>query len=663
MPPGVQTLETVWITLADGCRLAARVWLPVDAGPVPAILEYLPYRLNDTTAVGDSARFPYLAERGYACVRVDQRGSGESDGILHDEYEPQEQLDCCEVIAWIAEQPWCSGQVGMVGLSWSGFNGLQVAALRPPALKAIMTLCAADDRYADDVHYDGGCVGSDMLGWSASMLGWNARPPDPAIVGDRWREMWLERMEHVAPFTDLWLGHQRRDAYWKHGSVSEDYSAIECAVFAVGGWNDGYSNAIPRLLEQLPGPRKGLIGPWGHAWPQSAKIQPTIGFLQELARWFDYWLKGIDNGIMDEPMLRAWMEDPLPASPYYPSIPGRWVAERSWPPAGATERTLVLNPGSLDGDPGPEVDMHICGIQTAGWDAGQWCPYGDPGDWPGDQRAMDGMSLTFDSPPLPDRLETLGFPEVTLTVASDRPNALVIVRLCEVAPDGSSTLVTRALQNLTHRDSDEFPEPLEPGARYTVTVKLDARGHAFAKGSRVRLGISPTYWPWAWPSPQEATLTITTGASTLRLPERPPSPDDLELPEFEPPEYAPPFPIEQLEQGVNGRVITRDLVTGRQRLEYNWDTGGVFRLPNGLEHGDANTTVFEIVEGDPLSAEVRCRMSGSQARGAWKTRWETLHTMSCDATHFRVVASLTAHEGDACVFTKTWTSVIPRDLV
>ena len=329
-PRRVRTIEQTWITLRDGTRLSARIWLPEDAeqDPVPAIFELLPYRLNDGTAPRDSRHFPYLAGHGYACVRVDQRGTGESDGVMLDEYLPQEQADGCEVIEWIAAQPWCTGAVGMVGISWSGFNSLQIAAHRPPALKAIVTLCSTDDRYADDVHYDGGCVSSDMAQWAASMFMWNARPPDPAIVGERWRDMWIERMEGAPSFIDPWMTHQRRDDYWKQGSVCEDFSRIEAAVYAVGGWADGYTNAIPRMLEGLPGPRKGLIGPWAHAWPQAGPPEPTIGFLQEVIRWFDHWLKGEQNGIMDEPMLRAWIQEPLPPRTCYTEIPGRWIAER-----------------------------------------------------------------------------------------------------------------------------------------------------------------------------------------------------------------------------------------------------------------------------------------------------------------------------------------------
>ncbi|MGQ0603823.1 MAG: CocE/NonD family hydrolase, partial [Anaerolineales bacterium] len=349
-PRPIHVIEHVWIPMSDGARLAARIWLPEDAehNPVPAILEYIPYRKNDATALFDSTRHPYFAGHGYAAVRVDMRGSGDSDGILYDEYLPQEQLDAVEVIAWLAQQPWCTGSVGMMGISWGGFNSLQVAARRPLALKAIITVCSTDDRYADDVHFMGGCVlASDMLWWASTMFAYNARPPDPKFVGEGWRAQWLARMEKTPPFVEAWLTHQRRDAFWKQGSVCEKYSDITCAVYAVGGWTDGYTNAIPRLLEGLSCPRKGLIGPWAHAYPELAEPGPAIGFLQEAVRWWDHWLKGVDTGVMDEPMLRAWMMESVPPSANHREWPGRWVAEPEWPSAHITPQAYILDDGRL----------------------------------------------------------------------------------------------------------------------------------------------------------------------------------------------------------------------------------------------------------------------------------------------------------------------------
>jgi hypothetical protein len=325
---------------------------------------------------------------------------------------------------------------------------------------------------------------------------------------------------------------------------------------------------------------------------------------------------------------------------------------------------LHLNPAGLGEQPAAAAELRFCGVQTAGLDAGSWCPYGETADWPGDQRAMDGMSLTFTSEPLAERVEILGFPEVELELASDRPDALVCVRLCEVFPDGTSSLVTRALQNLTHRESDEHPRALAPGVPFRAAVKLDAIGHAFAPGSRIRVGISPTYWPWAWPSPEPVTLTLTAGAaSTLVLPVREPQPGDAALPAFAEPEESAPLAVEVVHGAPAGRTLHHDLATGRTELVYDWDVGGRTRLPNGLEVEDANRTTFSIVEGDPLSARVECRTAGSVGRGEWRTRCETTSVMTCDAERFRVTVVVHAYEGEACVFAKTWTYAFPRELV
>jgi len=310
-PHNVRVIENCWIPMSDDCRLAARIWLPVDAETtaVPAILEYIPYRKRDFTRARDEPMHHYFAGHGYASVRVDLRGSGDSDGLLLDEYLQQEHDDALEVIRWIAQQPWCSGTVGMMGKSWGGFNSLQVAARRPPELKAIVTVCSTDDRYLDDVHYMGGCLLNENLTWGSVLMSYNAYPPDPELVGERWRAMWRDRLEHAVFFPEVWLEHSRRDDYWKHGSICENYGAITCAVYAIGGWADAYSNAIPRLLAGLRAPRKGLIGPWAHLYPHDGVPGPAIGFLQEALRWWDHWLKDTDTGVMAEPMLRVWMQE------------------------------------------------------------------------------------------------------------------------------------------------------------------------------------------------------------------------------------------------------------------------------------------------------------------------------------------------------------------
>jgi hypothetical protein len=666
-PHRVKKLDNAWITTSDGCRLAATIWLPENAeqNPVPAILEYLPYRKDDSRAVRDSSYHPYFAGHGYASVRVDIRGTGASDGILYDEYLKQEQDDALEVMAWIEAQPWCSGQIGMYGISWGGFNGLQIAARRPPQLKAVISIASTDDRYADDVHYLGGCVlAAEMLPWASRMFQLNALPPDPQLVGDRWREMWMSRLENTPPYVNAWLEHQTRDAFWKHGSVCEDYAAIEVPVYAVGGWGDAYTNAVFRLLEGLPGPKKGLIGPWCHDYPHLAKPGPRIGFLQECLRWWDRWLKGVENGIMEEPTFRFWTQDSVPPAPMYDTRPGHWAAEESWPSPSVREKMYWLGQRSLCEEVPREMELTIRGSQFAGAEAGVWCPYGNPVDFPPDQRREDGLCLTFDAPAVAEPVEIVGNSRVTLSVAADQPLALIAVRLCDIAPDGSSLQVSKGVLNLTHRDGHENPEPLEPGALYQVEVKLDVAGHRLLPGHHWRLAVSPTYWPMTWPSPRAVTLRVRTGKpSCLHLPVRPPQPGDTELSSFPEPERCPTMLHEERQPERRTRTVKEDVGEGRLDTHDLSDHGLTSLTETGLEAYSQTEDHFTIFEDEPLSASVTCTGKAGLKREDWDIRVETYSHMTSDADHFHVTHVLDAYEGNVRVFSKTWHVKIPRHLV
>jgi uncharacterized protein len=672
-PEPIRVIDPQWIPLSDGSRLCARVWLPESASArsVPAILEYLPYRRGDVTALEDSLIHPYFAARGYASVRVDIRGSGDSDGLLTDEYSEQEHRDALEVIAWLAEQPWCSGAVGMMGISWSGFNSLQVAALRPPALEAIITTCSTDDRYDNDVHYYGGVpLGYYLLPWASAMMAFNVRPPDPAIVGDRWRELWHQRLEGNVDLAELWLRHQARDDYWRHGSICEDYGAIECPVLAVGGWADAYVDAIFRMLEHLSCPRRALIGPWGHQWPQAGEPGPRIGFLQEAVRWWDHWLKAEDNGAMDGPMLRAWMpaprDTPDPPSPQAgdQERPGRWIGEPNWPVQSDPE-VWRLNPSGLERESESQSEgesLTVFSGQTVGLDAGAWCAYGNPYDLPPDQRRDDALSLSLDSAAVQHRIEIFGAPELALRVASDQPAAFVMARLCDVAPDGTSTLITRGALNLCHRDGHHDPRALEPGTEVEVSLKLKSVAHAVAAGHQLRLGLSTSYWPWLWPSPEPATLTISTGgASLLTVPVREPSSADADLPAFGLAETAPPLPVTKLRQRRPKQTVWHDRVTGTVGYEMSRDFSGAQRMPSGLEYHDHDPVTFTVREGDPLSAKVSCRRRVEILRGDWRTRIELRSVMTADANDYLVSSTIDAYEGDTRIHSRTFTATIPRN--
>ena len=543
-PRKVKETPNLFIPLPDGTRLAARVWMPTDAtkNPVPVILEYLPYRKRDGTVVRDALTHPYLAGHGYACVRVDMRGNGDSDGLMLDEYSEQELQDADDVIAWLVAQPWSTARVGMMGISWGGFNGLQVAARQPKGLDAVITLCSTDDRYSDDIHFKGGCLLGENLGWSATMFGYSSRPPDPALVGDQWRAMWLERLEAEPLLAIDWLQHPHRDAYWKRGSVGEDIGAIKAAVLAVGGWNDAYTNAVPRLVGSIQAPVKGIIGPWAHKYPHFAVPEPRIGFLQEALRWWDRYLKDAPTGVEHDPAFRTYVMDLQPPGASISHIPGRWVSDQVWPSDRNTVQRHYLNSAGLALEATRAGKQTISSPQHTGADSGEYCIIWMGPEFPGDQRQDDAGSLTFDADALKTGFDLVGAPVLTLQFSVDQPVAHVAVRLNSIWPDGSVSRLSYAVANLTHLHgsaSHELPQALVPGQRYTVQIQLDDVACHVPKGHRLRVSLSTSYWPLIWPAPRPVQLTVHTGKSFIDIPTRPKLRGE-KAPVFAPAEAHPP---------------------------------------------------------------------------------------------------------------------------
>ncbi|SCK32142.1 hypothetical protein H181DRAFT_02570 [Streptomyces sp. WMMB 714] len=668
LPHKTEEEEHVRIPVSDGTHLAARIWRPVTAQeePVPAVLEYIPYRKRDLTAVRDSMHHPYIAGHGYACVRVDLRGTGESEGVLADEYLDLEQSDAEDVIAWLAEQPWCNGRVGMMGISWGAFSALQVAARRPPNLDAIVIASFTDDRYADDMHYMGGCLLSDNLAEAGTMFAYSTCPPDPALVGERWRDMWLERLEHTRPWALEWLRHQRRDDYWRHASVCEDYQSVQCPVLASSGWADGYSNAVTRLLANLDVPRKGLVGPWSHKFPHLGQPGPAIGYLQEVVRWWDHWLKDEDNGAMDGPMLRTWMQESVPPSTSYEERPGRWVGEQTWPSpdirpvSHPLSRHTVNPPGTTVG----EEELTVQSPLSVGQFAGKWASYSAPPDLPYDQREEDGGSLVFDTEALTERVEILGTPTVELEFSVNEPIAMVAARLSDVAPDGSATRVTYGLLNFTRRDGTGEPEPLEPGRRYRATVQLNGVGQAFPPGHRIRLSLSTSYWPLAWPPPKPVLLSVYAGGSALTLPVRPASEEgEMRGKPFEEPEGTPPIEVSYKTPVDSRWEVRRDLVNYGSALEILKDAGTVHFEDIDLDVHRKAFERYDSVADDFESPRGESAWTMAFSRDEWDVRTETRTVLTSTGTEFVLHATLDGYEGDRRVFSRTWNERVPRDFV
>ncbi|GGL73234.1 CocE/NonD family hydrolase [Wenxinia marina] len=657
-PRPIEVHEDIRIEMPDGTRLSARLWLPQDAGadPVPLILEHLPYRKRDGTIARDELTHPYLAGHGYACLRVDMRGNGDSEGLMADEYTPQELQDACDVIAWARAQPWCSGTAGMMGISWGGFNSLQVAALRPEGLKAVISICSTADRFADDIHYKGGCQLGENLGWASQMLAYSSRPPDPEIVGDGWRETWLHRLENQPFLLEEWLSHQRRDAYWRHGSVCEDWSAIEAAVLTVGGWHDGYRNTPANLVSNLKAPVKGIVGPWIHKYPHFAGPEPAIGFLQEALRWWDRWLKGIETGVEDDPAMRLWLMDGIQPRAWLDERPGRWIAEAEWPSPRIPAEVFHLTQEGLTTHDGP-LDRRVSSPADCGQATGEYFPFAYGPELPLDQRPDDALSVCFDGPLAPEPTDIVGAPVVRLRLAADAPQAQVAVRLTGVFPDGTSALISYGFLNLAHRDGPAEPVPLVPDEEVEVTVTLDQCAYRLPAGHRLRVAISTAYWPFLWPSPEPVELSLRAGR--LELPVRPLS----NGPEwhFEPPEAAPAWDAEEETPGRCTRRREVDLATGESVMTVTNDTGHLRDRAHCLATRGRSEERWTIRPSAPTSARAEMRWTEEMDRGDWRVRTECETALRADETHWHLTATLKAFEGDEEVFAKAWDRRIARD--
>jgi predicted acyl esterase len=507
----------------------------------------------------------------------------------------------------------------------------------------------------------GGCLLNDNLWWGSVFFQLVAQPPDPALVGERWRALWQERLEAAEPHPLRWLRHPLRDAYWRQGSVCEDYAAIACPVYAVGGWADAYTNAIPRLLAGVSAPRHGLVGPWGHAYPHEGVPGPAIGFLQD-AR--DFWLGCLRGGAApgdDRPAYRVWMQESVPAGFDGHERPGRWVAETQWPSPRIEPRAFFLGDGRL-GPPGPPARLAVRSPVTTGAAAGGWLVSSVR-----DQRDDDAGSLCFDSEPLAERLEILGAPVLRLVVASDQPVAFVAARLCEVAPDGASARVSYGLRNLTHAEDHASWAPLVPGRKVEVVLRMNDVAHAFPQGHRLRLAVSTAYWPLVWPSPRQATLEVHTAGCRLELPVRPPRREDAALRDFLPPEAAPHSGWKPLTQGTFRRSSDRDPATGElvSSMRSGWDADGRVAIgrcdPIDMEGGDGTAIRTRIHASDPLRARAAMAQRTELRRDGWSAAVETEVEISCTQDAFRVEARLAAEEAGRSVFERRWDERVPRE--
>jgi putative CocE/NonD family hydrolase len=655
-------LEEITITMPDGVRLAADLYRPAGAeadARFPVLLEYLPYRKTESRA-RNYALYSYFVERGYVVARVDIRGTGNSEGrLIPHEYSDIEHEDGEVVIDWLASQPWSNGNVGMFGISWGGFNAIQMAMRNPPALKTIIAIDATEDLYQEDVHFIDGVLHVDS--WEMSQDLDNARPGAPDYVID---EAYFRDRFDTPPWMLTYKRQQRDGAFWDRASLKGRYDSIRIPTFHIGGWYDGYRDSLPRMLANLRAPVKAIIGPWIHTWPNEPYPKPGIEWRHEAVRWFDYWLKGRDTGILDEPRFAVFVREWHPPGPYLEEAPGFWRWEDGWPIARIENRTLHALPDHTLGNEAPPRDVHelrytpSIGIEGGGpvmW----W------GDVAHDQRPTDAYSLTYDSAPLDADTEILGLPRALLEVAADAPRANWIVRLSDVAPDGRVTLVTGAAFNGTHRTSAREPQAIEPGVAFPLEVELHFTSWVFPKGHRIRMSIGNAQWPMLWPTPYAMTTQLTLGGESgarLVLPVVPPG--ARPAPDFLPPRSDPQLPgYATLDLGTSsgyGEVSSVDRNPQSGRVVVKATNSGGQRYPWGTERY-REEIVHTTSDDSPADSGVSGTHQMEVEVGDRVLRWEGELEFRSDLETFHYTYTRRLLENGRLVRERVWREEIPRD--
>ena len=507
LPPGVRVDRDLVIPLADGTRLAADLYRPAAAGPVPVLVSYYPYRKDDIIGSLFEGTRLRLGQRGYATVFADMTGTGASEGDYGESFDlAREGRDAAEVIEWAAGQDWCDGNVGAWGVSYGGMTALAAAARHPAHLRAIVAVYATTDIYRDTIA-PGGCPA--MLGryaWAAHMMALGLCPPTRPDPDGRWRQTWTRRLRRLAggpSHAVTWQAHPGRDAYWQDRVL--DATAIDVPAMLIGGWADMFKDAMTSLHGAVTGPKRLVMGPWMHVLPHLSDVEP-YDWAGEMADWWD------------EHLRRPPSPPPAPREPVLFFARGQgWRSARQWPPEEVSPLRLFLAGDGLDPAP-PDTPGHrdYAGDAAVGVASGMWDPFGTGNGWPEEQSGDDARSATFTSEPLPAPLLVAGRPEADLFLTREPgQDAHLVARLAMVGPEGRSTLITTGWHPLPAGGGTA------PDGPERITITLGTAAFAVPAGARLRLAVACADFPRIWPSAANPAIRLRCGGShpsELRVP-------------------------------------------------------------------------------------------------------------------------------------------------
>ena len=646
-------MENGWIPMKDGVRLAVTLYMP-EGGKAgekfPAVLEYHPYRKDDGTAQRDYELYSYFVRRGYVCAHVDIRGFGNSEGVPTDrEYSEQEQLDGLQIISWLAHQPWSNGNVGMMGISWSGFNSLQMAMRHAPELKAIIAVDATAELFHDDVHYMDGMAHIDEFELNMDMApGMTGAPDytlDEKVLGPRF---------DAPPWSLLYLKHQHDGPFWR--SPVRPYSEIKIPCFIIGGLLDGYRDSITDMLQQTKAPLKAIVGPWNHTFPHDAVPGPEIEWRAEAVRWWDYWLKGRDTGVLNDPRLVIYMQHWHPPDPNLKNVPGEWRREDSWPPRDVRDTVFFPQPNHTLQNTAPATEVHqLKYVPSIGVEAGFWW-----GELLSDPRPVDAFSLVYDSAPLKEDVAIVGRPRALLKASATAPLADWFARLSDVAPDGTVTQITGAGINGAQRESMTEPRALEPGKVYRLDIVMHLTSWVFPKGHRIRLAVSNALWPMILPTPYSMTTSLELGSDGTRL-----TLPVVPVKGAPAPAFQPPQPAEQRQDITSigypwpGEwTLERD--EANQKARVHWKGKAETDYPWGKEV-DYESLVYDVDDAHPESSAVHGEAESIFTLKGRELRWRGHLSVTTDQKNFYYKYTRELLKDGQMVKQKMWEETIPRD--